>query len=827
MVVPVLLASWLFAGAPESPPAPFGFRGMEIFRVSGESVALQAVDLNGDGLMDLVYADNEDATIRFLIQVKPEERKPEEPAPVARAQAAASVKPVSLARGSLNEVKSDDRFKVERFYTEKKVTALKVADLDGDRKPDLAYYGDPKELEIVYQGGEWGSRREKFAITDGLESLEALAAADLDGDGRTDLVLLGSGKTYLFRQRHEGGGLEKPQVLYNCFTDVAGLRVGDLDGDGQPDLLLIRPRASHPFLLRFQRQGSFGPEIGIKSLPVHEAYLADLDGSGRADLLCIQGNTRRVRALRWGKPKHPPSPPLSEPRLYAFRPESDPALRRVQLGDVNGDGRADLVVSSAETAELDIYLQDSRGELSLPSASPTLAEVKGIAIGDLDGDGLPEVAVVSAREKTLGISRWLAGGRLSIPETYGLEGEGFLVAAERLGGLPGSAAPGGPGAGGAPKDRAPLQLVIVFRGSDGKFHLSGRALEAGGKLATLFDLPFEAGAEPSGLALFDADGDGLTDCLVFIPFDDPRLFLREPATGQPVSGQAASGGAASAVPAEPFRFREVTHGKDFGLGQVAKLTPAAFSLGDLADPAVHKGPAMLIAQKSFARALVLDPAGRLKVVEQFAGRGGSAEISGAAALNLDQDPEKEVVLYDRAESALDILDRTPKSTYRLARTIPLPGLEFAGFRVLDMNGDGQEDLVVLGKQALAVLYHTSEDGELEEFTRYDLEDSSLERGKERGLPDHLAVGDLNGDGVRDLVFSTDPLQLLCILTPDGGKWGAGLHAGLTFPIFEEKAFMRRKAGHGPREVLAADVTGDGKTDLLLLIHDRILLYPQE
>jgi hypothetical protein len=31
----------------------------------------------------------------------------------------------------------------------------------------------------------------------------------------------------------------------------------------------------------------------------------------------------------------------------------------------------------------------------------------------------------------------------------------------------------------------------------------------------------------------------------------------------------------------------------------------------------------------------------------------------------------------------------------------------------------------------------------------------------------------------------------------------------------------------PREALVADVTGDHKNDLIILVHDRILVYPQE
>jgi hypothetical protein len=38
---------------------------------------------------------------------------------------------------------------------------------------------------------------------------------------------------------------------------------------------------------------------------------------------------------------------------------------------------------------------------------------------------------------------------------------------------------------------------------------------------------------------------------------------------------------------------------------------------------------------------------------------------------------------------------------------------------------------------------------------------------------------------------------------------------------------RRNDDLEPREALVADVTGDGKNDLIILVHDRILVYPQE
>jgi hypothetical protein len=49
-----------------------------------------------------------------------------------------------------------------------------------------------------------------------------------------------------------------------------------------------------------------------------------------------------------------------------------------------------------------------------------------------------------------------------------------------------------------------------------------------------------------------------------------------------------------------------------------------------------------------------------------------------------------------------------------------------------------------------------------------------------------------------------------------------------WPVFEERTFRgRRSELPEPREALIVDVTGDGKNDLVVLVHDRILVYPQE
>ena len=47
-------------------------------------------------------------------------------------------------------------------------------------------------------------------------------------------------------------------------------------------------------------------------------------------------------------------------------------------------------------------------------------------------------------------------------------------------------------------------------------------------------------------------------------------------------------------------------------------------------------------------------------------------------------------------------------------------------------------------------------------------------------------------------------------------------------VFEERTFRGRRSDvPAPREAAVADVTGDGKNDLIILVHDRVIVYPQE
>src|SRR5262249_824025 len=150
-----------------------------------------------------------------------------------------------------------------------------VEDLNGDGRPDLAYYGgDPKELVVLYnQGSNTWSTPKRWSIEDGQLSPNALCAGDLNDDGRTDLVLLGDNQVYFLAQSADHALAEPEKIPFS--GAVKSIQLIDLNGDQRRDLLLVNWEDRNPFRFRLQKaDGQLGPEIYFSSPPIR-SYWAD------------------------------------------------------------------------------------------------------------------------------------------------------------------------------------------------------------------------------------------------------------------------------------------------------------------------------------------------------------------------------------------------------------------------------------------------------------------------------------------------------------------------------------------------------------------------
>jgi hypothetical protein len=273
--------------------------------------------------------------------------------------------------------------------------APKVADLNGDGRPDLVVAfenADQIGVRLGQAGGGFGPPTNYFMDIGSAVGPQDLALVDLNHDGHLDVITIdrvnASGIVIRLGNASGGfGGIGGKALGFD--EDLAGFAVGDINGDGTPDVVAYSTSSpAHGYGAGFAAflgdgSGGLGNEIFMSSVGNPPA-LADVNGDGLADLLYVEGGALRVR-LSHGDGTFES---ISSSQATAAGPG-------IQVADFNGDGRLDALVAGSGTyygssANIDILLGDGTGQfgppLTIATADP-LVGIPAVGFGDLDGDG--------------------------------------------------------------------------------------------------------------------------------------------------------------------------------------------------------------------------------------------------------------------------------------------------------------------------------------------------------------------------------------------------------------------------------------------------------
>jgi uncharacterized repeat protein (TIGR01451 family) len=250
-----------------------------------------------------------------------------------------------------------------------------AVDIDGDGRADLvAYLNGPNGLETYVAlstgGGQFGGAIYN-AVSGNNFAGASISLADINGDGRTDLVAsrLDQNGWQMFGALSNGNGtFSMPNPAGSLYAfDAIGWQsaAGDLNGDGRTDFLAYRGSASmFQILEAFSRgDGTFAFQFGAQFSGSYNGWslnLADLNGDGRADLIAYLFNQQGMNLatlLSNGDGTFTPAGGFSNPQTgwQLFTP------------DIDGDGRSDILLFAFTTNPADFTVVTSR------SPSQTLA----------------------------------------------------------------------------------------------------------------------------------------------------------------------------------------------------------------------------------------------------------------------------------------------------------------------------------------------------------------------------------------------------------------------------------------------------------------------
>jgi len=609
-------------------------------------------------------------------------------------------------------------------------------------------------------GGVTGS----IHLTPGVGDLGAFEAEiGAIADGRTDVAKIwitvwGAGGP----QPISAHDLGVPFYSVQVGRQPEDVELGDLDGDGNVDLVSADWFAGTVTV-------AFGDGTGL--FPRRQTYavggspfaiaIADFDQDGKPDLAIANHDSCTISTLKG----------LGSGLFGALETVpvgSEPAF--VSSCDLNEDGIADLVVANEASNTISVLIGHGDGTFDPKVDYRVGISPCQLAVGDLNGDSHVDVVVVNEDSNSLSVLLGNGGGLLGA-ETQ------FACAAD-----PRTVVIGDWNEDGIPDLAVPAfnaDVVSVLLGS------------GGGAFGAHTD--YESGRLPWGLASVDLNGDGHLDLVSANNLDNGVSVLMGNGSGTfatPIKYTTGSlartvrvgdvnhdGKIDLAVDNEGGDAISILIGNGDGTFGKSLLLPSVYTAPLLAGDANDDGQEdLILARGSTGLTIFFGPGGAGGSVDLDLGGAGSLFPGQATLGDFDGDGHSDLAVA--TGTGILVLPGLSGNAFG-------PPIRHAGSPVFqlvsgDFDGDGRLDLVVRGGTFPSItltLLHGNGDG-----TFVD------EPGPALGsTPIALAAGDWNGDGITDIIASTnDPgVATVFLGSPNGFQPQPALSldgrgSGLTF-----------------------------------------------
>jgi len=281
------------------------------------------------------------------------------------------------------------------------VTSIELS--DGEKSFAADDFNNDGYIDLIVT--EESSSRIIIFLNDGAGALERagdypagsnptwLTTLDIDGDGQKDLAIANHEATSITLLKGDGAGAFEPtnQSPLPIETEPHSHMIAsaDFNADGFPDIIVDSRDRLGIFILHGEEGGRFntpGKGVDVNGAPYLGFAIGDINQDEMIDIVTPNRNDISVLLNR----------SVGELVFEKFTAVPFRSPFAVALADVTGDGYIDLIAASVEEGPgVTIFSGDGKGHFKTLKSFPIAAGAKTIAIGDINGDGISDAVVTS------------------------------------------------------------------------------------------------------------------------------------------------------------------------------------------------------------------------------------------------------------------------------------------------------------------------------------------------------------------------------------------------------------------------------------------------